>query len=126
MSSGCTAAPSAKQNNSGAVVAGDSPQATGRETRDKMQAQPPPDPAALWWWRRKNPARNRFCCDAALNPWQDFAIRVRTVLLSQFGRRDSSGNCYRHRIGGRRWGALRGGQDERPCAQKQLATRLSA
>src|ERR1700745_653823 len=55
-----------------------------------MRAQPP-DWAALRWWRRKNPVRNRFCCDAALNPWQDFAIRVRTVLLSQFGWRDSPG-----------------------------------
>src|SRR6516164_3649650 len=35
--------------------------------------------------RVKNSAKARFCCDAALNPWQDFVITVRTVTLSQFG-----------------------------------------
>jgi hypothetical protein len=33
----------------------------------------------------KKSATDRFCFDAALNPWQYFVISVRTVALSQFG-----------------------------------------
>src|ERR1700744_4107270 len=75
-------------------------------------------------WRTKIRVAIGFRCRAALNPWQDFVISVRTAMLSQYGescsRRErlflSGAHSPQETAAGDGW--HRGRYGKQPCAEK--------